>query len=89
MEQLIAELVMRYPIIMAAIMLLGGLVLVATAITRMTKSKKDDELVDKAASWLFKVLAFLPTLGINPRTKKLEEYYEETKIADSKDNGAA
>ena len=82
MEQIIAELVMRYPSVMAVIMLLGGLVIVATAITRLTASKKDDEVVEKMSSGLFKFLAFLPTLGVNPKTKKLEEYYNENKKPD-------
>ena len=52
---------------------LGGLVLVASAVSRLTGTLKDDALVAKADSFLSKVLSFLPTLGLNTNTKRMQE----------------
>lgn len=49
------------------------LTLVATLVVRLTPSKADDQAVGKFTSTLLKVLKWLPTLGVNPQTKKLEE----------------
>lgn len=61
----------------ALLQVLGALVIAATVIVRVTPSKTDDETVGKIGQALFKVIKYLPTLGVNPRTKKLEEAYEE------------
>jgi len=58
---------------------LGALVLVATVIVRATPSPADDASVSSIAQKFFKVVNYLPTLGINPRTKKIEETYNELK----------
>lgn len=48
-------------------------VLIATFVAKITKTPADDEVVSKAKEWLLKALKYLPTLGVNPQTKKLEE----------------
>lgn len=53
--------------------------ILATIIVRLTPSKTDDEKVSKFSSTLMGVLHWLPTIGINPQTKKLQEAYEEIK----------
>lgn len=53
--------------------LLVGLSVVATLVARLTPSSKDDVLVEGAKNKLLKVLAWLPTFGVNPRTKALED----------------
>jgi len=45
----------------------------------LTPSKIDDEYASKFGAFMIKALAFLPTIGINPRTKALEEAYKELK----------
>lgn len=58
---------------------LSSLVVIASVVVRVTKSKKDDEVVGKVAGMIFKALKWLPTIGINPQTKELEKAYEELK----------
>lgn len=56
---------------------LGALVILATVVVRFTPSKVDDENINKIAKAFLKMLRFLPTIGINPQTKKLEDQIEE------------
>lgn len=55
------------------------LVLVATLIARLTPSKKDDEVVEAAGNTLVKIIHWLPTIGVNPRTAALEAAYADLK----------
>lgn len=59
--------------------LIGGVVLVATAVARFTKTPKDDEAVGKVREAVLRVLRYLPTLGVNPQTKSLEKALEDSK----------
>lgn len=52
---------------------LTALTLLATVIARVTPTKVDDEAMTKVTRWVLKALKFLPTLGVNPQTKKMEE----------------
>lgn len=52
---------------------LMGLTVAATVIARLTPTKADDEVVNKFTALLLKAISFAPTLGVNPRTKKMEE----------------
>lgn len=63
----------------AILELLGALAVAATIIVRVTPSETDDEKVSKAVAMLLKVISWMPTIGINPRTKKLEEALKELK----------
>lgn len=49
-----------------------GLMCAATVIVRVIPGKKDDEAVGKFIGKVQKYLGYLPTFGVNPRTKKLE-----------------
>lgn len=61
----------------AVLQVLGALVIIATIVVRFTPSKEDDLKVQGLAAKFFRFMAYLPTIGINPRTKKLEEAYKE------------
>jgi hypothetical protein len=56
---------------------LMGLVILATIVVRLTPSKLDDASVGKITAMIVKIIAWLPTIGLNPRTKKLEDAYKE------------
>lgn len=74
------ELLMKVPDIIQVIALFGMVIsLVATVVVRLTPSKTDDEQVSNFVAKFMKVLAWLPTIGVNPQTKKLQEAYEELK----------
>lgn len=60
-----------------AAQLLMGLTIVATVLVRVIKGDKDDIAVGKFTKVLLQVLHWLPTIGINPQTKKLEEALKE------------
>ena len=53
--------------------------LAATLIVRITPTPNDDTVVGKISGYLLKVLKWLPTIGVNPQTKKLEEALEDLK----------
>lgn len=59
--------------------LLGGLAIVATILVRLTPSTKDDEAVSRVILWWDKFLSWAPTIGVNPKTKKLKAALEEMK----------
>lgn len=60
-----------------AALVLAALVIFATVVVRITPSKTDDEAVGKIGQVIMRAIAWLPTIGINPRTQKLEEAYKE------------
>lgn len=60
--------------------MLGAVVVLATCIVRLTPNKKDDEVMGKVEKMFVKLLMFLPTLGINPKTKEMMESLEEAKL---------
>ena len=76
MEQFLAKLP---DLIQVASLALTTLTLVATVVVRVTPSKADDQAVGKFTSMLMGVLHWLPTIGVNPQTKKLEEAIYELK----------
>lgn len=79
---MIEELAVKIPAWAAVLgQLVMALVILATVIARLTPSPKDDEVVGKARQLVLKVVKYLPTVGINPQTKKLEEAAEEVKKA--------
>lgn len=74
------ELLMKIPDIIQVIALLGMVVsILATIVVRLTPSTTDDEKVSAIIAKFMKVLQWLPTVGVNPQTKKLQEAYEELK----------
>ena len=56
-----------------------ALVIIATIIVRLTPSPKDDEKLDSFVTKLRKWMSYLPTFGINPKTKELEKKIDELK----------
>ena len=80
MEKIITAILFYSAIAME---LLGALVLVATIAARFSKGESDDRKVRKYADMFFKFLAYLPTLGINPNTKKLQEAYEDLQAGET------
>lgn len=53
MEQLISELLLKYPVLSALLSVGGMLVVCATAYVSMTPSKDDDAFVEKIKSYPF------------------------------------
>lgn len=71
---------MKIPDTIELIALLGmAISILASIIVRLTPSKTDDEKVNGFILKFMRVLAWLPTIGINPQTKKLQQAYEELK----------
>ena len=74
------ELLMKIPDFIEVFALFGMIIsILATVIVRLTPSTTDDEKVNAVISKFMKVLQWLPTIGVNPQTKKLQEAYEELK----------
>ena len=75
-----ADLIDKVPMwIQAIALILSSLVVIATAVARLTPSTKDDEAVSKIKKVLDKIIAWLPTIGINPHTKELQKKVDEQK----------
>lgn len=75
------------PIVLLVLQALGGLVLVATVVARLTPTPKDDQLVTTAYHYWLKVIHFLPTLGVNPQTAALMKALEEVKLPPTPEEG--
>lgn len=74
------ELFMKVePILDGLSHLVLGVVIVATVVARLTPSPKDDEVIGNIRKAILTSLKFLPTLGMNPQTKKLEEAVKDMK----------
>lgn len=74
------QLLTNIPAVVQALSLgLTSLTILATVVVRLTPSKTDDLAVGKFSSKLMAMLRWLPTLGVNPQTKKLEEALYELK----------
>ena len=72
------ELILKIPIYLElAAQYLGALSVVASVVVRLTPSKSDNELVKKVSDAIFSAVAYLPTVGVNPKTKQLEKAYRE------------
>lgn len=74
--EILNKLVELLPVISQLFM---AVAILATLIVRLTPSDADDRDAGKAIGYLLKVLNWMPTVGVNPRTKKLEEAYAELK----------
>lgn len=62
-----------------AAQLISGLMILATIVVRVIPGKADDEKAYAVFTQAQKYMAYLPTLGVNPRTKELEKALEELK----------
>lgn len=59
--------------------ILGALTVLGTIIAKLIPGEKDDAIVAKMEGFWLKISMFLPSLGINPKTKELKEALEEAK----------
>ena len=74
----LGEILTKVPDWLQAFALVGMcLTFLATVIVRITPSKTDDAFMEGFGAKLLKFMAFFPTLGMNPRTKMLEQAYKE------------
>lgn len=74
----IADVVSKAPdVVNAAGNTLLAVVIVATLIARIVGAKSKEQFLGEEAPKLIKILHWLPTVGINPRTAKLEEAYQD------------
>lgn len=51
------------------------IMIIASVVVRITPSTSDNDKVKKIADIILKIISYLPTLGVNPRTKHLEKVY--------------
>lgn len=83
MQEIIISILGKVPTfqdtIVAVLTLIGALCVFATTVVKLTPSKVDDKYVDNFTTGFFALMARLPTFGINPQTKKLQEAYDELK----------
>jgi hypothetical protein len=68
-----------FDFIQQASLILTIITLLATVLVRLTPSVEDDAKVEKYYGYLQLALKWLPTIGVNPNTKKLEETIAEIK----------
>jgi|GEM_PF-2418069 len=72
--ELVTKITTEGPIFLEGLcQVLGILSIVATAIVKLTPSPKDDEKVGKVVGKIWDFVSYLPTIGVNPKTKNLEE----------------
>lgn len=64
--EILEEIIRAIPVVLQG---LGGLVVFATAIAKLTPTPKDDEVVSKARKILNRLIEVSPTLGKNPHKK--------------------
>ncbi len=76
MESILSELKMYLE---AAAQIFMAISVLATVVVRLTPKESDNEKVEKAVEKVHKLIGYLPTIGVNPRTKKLEEALAEIK----------
>lgn len=66
--------------VVAAFAALGALTAFATAVAKLTWwTKRDDHYADRLGKWYWGLLAWMPTIGVNPQTKALKAAYVELK----------
>lgn len=69
------QLLQEYLPIVAQV--IGYLTLGVTIFVKITPNKNDDLQAEKITGKIWKYINMLPSIGINPRTKALEEAYKE------------
>jgi hypothetical protein len=58
---------------------LSALMVLATVVVRFTPSKADDKVALSVSDKVLKAIHWLPTIGVNPKTKALEDAYLSAK----------
>ena len=71
------QMIMKYVDLVAQLVM--ALSVLATVVVRLIPGEKDDESIDSIVAKARKYLGYLPTFGINPRTKQLEAALENLK----------
>lgn len=61
---------------------LGALTVIATVLVRLTPSKADDADVKRYSEGIWRIIQWLPTIGVNPQTDKLKKAYDAISAAD-------
>lgn len=74
MEEFITKALEALPLVLQVI---GGLAVAATAAVRIVPKSSNIESADGIVDKIFKFISYLPTIGINPRTKQLEDAVKE------------
>ena len=69
------EMILYYAELLGLVV--AGLVMIATVIVNITPDHADNKKLDKFVVALHKAMAYLPTLGRNPMTKKIYAWYDE------------
>lgn len=70
----------------AVALVLMSVSVLATIIAKLTPTRKDDEKVAKYVGYIRKVIKWLPTIGVNPETKNLEEQIKILKAGKKEDD---
>lgn len=65
---------------------IGYLVCIATILVRVSPYKSYHKYIDPFAKNYFRLMAWLPTFGINPQTKELQKAYEKLKDESDKNS---
>lgn len=74
------ETLMQYlPLIEDVLSIIGSLTVLATLLVRLPIFKRFEDEVGAVAAYFIKAVRWLPTIGVNPRTKLLEQQLEELK----------
>lgn len=72
------EILKKIPdIIEIASLVLTTITLVATVVVRLTPTKADDAFMGKVSGGLIRILQWLPTIGVNPKTRQMEQTIAE------------
>lgn len=72
------EILKKIPdIIEIASLVLTTITLVATVVVRLTPTKADDVFMGKISGTFLRILQWLPTIGVNPKTKQMEQTIAE------------
>jgi hypothetical protein len=75
---LINKILQNYPMYLESLLqLLGSIVVILSIFLRIKPSSKGQSIFAKLNNALDKAAQFFPTLGINPRTKELQDWAEE------------
>ena len=57
--------------------LTGILCILATFLVRLTPTDRDDKVIGRFAKWFFLLMHFMPTIGLNPKTKKMKNMLDQ------------
>ncbi len=80
MDFLMSHLSQYLPIVNSVLQCLGGLVIAATALVRVFPgNQKLGEAVGQGSDIWSKIVMFLPTIGVNPQTQKIQDALTDVK----------